>query len=76
VIERGRQLYLARGGVYSHYELAWPSVLPLDDLIWRERLDAAVAPDDGTTEPEDRQEPVPEQGPARPPWVGGFVVGD
>jgi len=76
VIERGRQLYLARGGVYSYYELTWPSMLPLDDTIWRERLAQPLAPGGGTTGPEGEQEPVAEQGPARPAWVGGFVVGD
>jgi hypothetical protein len=75
VIERGRQLYLARGGVYSHYELTWPNALPLDDEIWRERLTEAIAAD-GTIELDDGQEPVEEQGPARPAWVAGFVVGD
>jgi hypothetical protein len=74
VIERSRQLYLARGGVYSQYEFTWPSALPLDDKIWRERL--AADPTGGTTEPEDGQEPVAEPGPSRPAWMAGFVVGD
>jgi hypothetical protein len=74
-IERGRQLYLARGGVYSQYEFTWPSALPLDDAMWREWL-AGAGPSGGTIEPEDGQEPAAGQAPARPSWVAGFVIGE
>lgn len=62
VIERGRQLYLARGGVSSHYEFAWPSAQPLDDELWREWLAGEAEPGDA---------PLP----SRPAWVARFVVG-
>jgi len=44
VVERGRAQYLARGGVYSHYEFAWPIDSPLTDTVWREMLAAGTAP--------------------------------
>jgi hypothetical protein len=75
VIERSRQLYLARGGVYSQYEFTWPSVLPLDDEIWRDRL-AGAGSSGGVIEPEEGQEPIAGQAPSRPSWVAGFVVGE
>ena len=44
VIERGRVQYLARGGVYSHYEFAWPIQEPLTDEIWRLMLAGGQTP--------------------------------
>jgi hypothetical protein len=44
VLQRGREFYLARGGVYSHYEFAWPIQEPLSDEIWRSMLAEGQAP--------------------------------
>jgi hypothetical protein len=44
VVERGREQYLARGGVYSHYEFLWPLDDPLTDATWREMLAAGTTP--------------------------------
>ena len=44
VVERGREQYLARGGVYSHYEFLWPLDDPMTDATWREMLAAGAAP--------------------------------
>jgi hypothetical protein len=38
VIERERERYLARGGMYSHYEFVLPSQEPLTDAMWREMI--------------------------------------
>jgi hypothetical protein len=74
VIERSHQLYLARGGVYAQYEFIWPTAVPLDDQIWRERLARSAEPGDAN-EPADESDDAGGQAPARPPWVAGFVVG-
>jgi hypothetical protein len=44
VVERGWEQYLARGGVYSHYEFPWPVDDPLTDAIWRGMLAAGTSP--------------------------------
>jgi hypothetical protein len=44
VVERGRERYLARGGVYSHYEFPWPVDDPLTDAAWREMLATGTLP--------------------------------
>ena len=44
VVERDQYRYLARGGVYSHYEWRWTGPDPLSDERWREMLDARKAP--------------------------------
>jgi hypothetical protein len=44
VVERGRERYLARGGVYSHYEFSWPTLEPLTDVQWRNAVAAGDAP--------------------------------
>jgi hypothetical protein len=44
VVERGREQYLARGGVYSHYEFLWPIDEPMTDGMWREMLAAGETP--------------------------------
>jgi hypothetical protein len=44
VIERGRERYLARGGVYSHYEFVWPDQELLADTRWREMLASGETP--------------------------------
>jgi hypothetical protein len=44
VIERGRQRYLARGGVYSYYEWASTSRQVPGDDAWRAMLDVGDAP--------------------------------
>jgi hypothetical protein len=44
VVERGREWHLARGGVYSHYEMAWPVEEALTDALWREMLDSGEQP--------------------------------
>ena len=44
VVERGREQYLARGGVYSHYEFLWPLDIPIADTTWREMLATGAAP--------------------------------
>ncbi len=45
VIERERTQYLARGGVYSHYEFPRPVEETLTDPVWREVLDAGDVPE-------------------------------
>jgi hypothetical protein len=64
-VERGRQVFLARGGAYAQYEYTWPArdpsaagpldELPMNDARWRELLAGG-------------------QGPERPSWVAGVVV--
>lgn len=44
VVCRDRKRYLARGGVYSHYEFAWPIEEPLTDAVWRDLLAAGEVP--------------------------------
>jgi hypothetical protein len=44
VVERDREQYLARGGIYSHYELTWPSPDPLVDVLWQEMLASDETP--------------------------------
>lgn len=44
LIERDRQLYLARGGVYSHYEFPWPLDQTLSDDEWQDLLDRGLVP--------------------------------
>jgi hypothetical protein len=44
VVERGREQYLARGGVYSHYEFTWPLDDPMTDEFWIDLLDSGMAP--------------------------------
>jgi hypothetical protein len=44
VIERDREPYLARGGVYSHYEFARPLEDPLTEAVWREMLQLGEQP--------------------------------
>ena len=73
VVERGRELYLARGGVYAHYELTWPSALPLNETIWRESLASAGR---GSATSEAGDEPTPADVLPRPAWVAGYVVGE
>jgi hypothetical protein len=81
VIERSRQLYLARGGVYAHYEFTWPTAAPLDDATWQAMLAAAEkpgGPSEPGGEPGSEGEPgaASEPWPPRPAWVAGFVVGE
>jgi hypothetical protein len=45
VVEREGTLYLARGGVYSHYELQWPLDEAVTDESWRAQLETGEAPD-------------------------------
>lgn len=45
IVERDREQYLARGGVYGHYEFTWPAIEPLTDAQWREQLDIGAAPE-------------------------------
>jgi hypothetical protein len=68
VVERGRELYLARGGVYAHYELTWPNAQPLNDTLWRERLAGDTA---GLEAGRDQIDVL-----TRPTWVEAFVVGE
>ena len=44
VIERGRDRFLARGGVYSHYEFVWPVEELLTVARWQEMLDTEEMP--------------------------------
>jgi hypothetical protein len=44
VVERGRERYLTRGGVYSHYEFAWPIGETLTDVLWREMISSGEVP--------------------------------
>jgi hypothetical protein len=44
-VERGRQVFLARGGVYAQYEFTWPAGEPMTSARWRERLARGQAPD-------------------------------
>jgi hypothetical protein len=44
LIERDRQLYLARGGVYSHYEFPWPLEQIPTVAEWQDMLDRDQAP--------------------------------
>jgi hypothetical protein len=44
VVERNRQQYLARGGVYSHYEYTWSSPEPMTEALWLELLQAQSLP--------------------------------
>jgi hypothetical protein len=43
-VERGRQVFLARGGVYAHYEFTWPAGEPMTSTRWRELLATGQAP--------------------------------
>jgi hypothetical protein len=45
VVERNRQQYLVRGGVFSHYEFDRAVGEPLDDAAWRQMLDAGQQPE-------------------------------
>jgi hypothetical protein len=45
VVERGRERFLARGGVYSHYEFTWPVGEAMPATRWREMLDAGEMPE-------------------------------
>ena len=45
LIERDRQLYLARGGVYSHYEFPWPLEQSLSDDVWQDMLVQGEVPE-------------------------------
>ncbi len=44
VIERGQERFLMRGGVYSHYEFAWPRQETLTTAQWQELLAAKDPP--------------------------------
>jgi uncharacterized protein DUF3160 len=44
VIERGGDRFLARGGVYSHYEFVWPVEESLTVSRWQEMLDTEEMP--------------------------------
>jgi hypothetical protein len=44
VVERGQRQYLARGGVYSHYEFEWPLEAVLANNAWIQMLTEEQAP--------------------------------
>jgi hypothetical protein len=44
-VERGRRVFLARGGVYAQYEFTVPDDVLLDDARWRELLATGQGPE-------------------------------
>jgi hypothetical protein len=43
-VERGRHVFLARGGVYAQYEFTVPDDVLMDDARWRELLASGQGP--------------------------------
>jgi hypothetical protein len=66
-VERGRQVFLARGGVYAQYEFTWPADDPSAD---------GLSAEDQMTNARWQELLVSGLGPDRPSWLAGVVVAE